>query len=385
MIKIAALSGLVFLLMVSNAMAVNVTVRVFDGASPLGGATVCLVAEGDPSQFGVRTTPESGSDIGIVTFKDVEGSRIVIAHKDGYVGQTGAFTFGGGEVGLRVDFSLQKGAPLTGPTCQIAVPLGVRIQNFSINEGAATTAQLGVQLRWVTTSTGTADMEYRVSEDPQFTESQWLPAPQRQESSYTYEAAYELTRAAGEKTLYLQMRYASQPDNRSQVAEATIAWVPELTFTFAQTVNLHDVVPFAEEHGWDFGRQLSYQESQPCLAVLVDSEEAGVRGLRVLAQSGFFSSLWFPVTCQYQLFDGRELNEGWTLQSYTINTDSPPNLCTDDAFAQVTSRPESGARSIRLDITVHAGGFVNFCELVVEEITLIGPLGGDWREAFRSE
>ena len=87
------------------------------------------------------------------------------------------------------------------------------------------------------------------------------------------------------------------------------------------------------------------------------------------------------VQCEFRLFGGQVLKEGWTFQSIDVTNSG----CTE--FAVVT-RPAPGDAEIPLAITATfrtsglAIGLSKWCMVGVDNLILLGPHGADWRTAF---
>lgn len=99
---------------------------------------------------------------------------------------------------------------------------------------------------------------------------------------------------------------------------------------------------------------------------------------------------WFGGTthCTFVLFGDRQLNDGWTFESYTIHLgqDIPDDFadgCVDfgaePGGAQITQQPEQGDTEIQLGLMITSD---KSCRAQVESITLRGPYGQPWTEAF---
>ncbi len=208
------------LLPVAGAFASVVGVRVFDAATgdPLAGAAVCLGTPAEPDQFGALRTDAEGR----VAFHDITQTPLVLTvSRPGYRGVRKSFPAAAYDRVFQV--RLARGG--LGPRCVAprragtasGSPGGERGPALSVDIlGGPTTATPEVQLRIRVHGKAT---EYRVSEDPAFRGSSWLP--------YTKApVTFRLSPTPGPKTLYVQIRLQREVGGGRVVIESEVVKVP---------------------------------------------------------------------------------------------------------------------------------------------------------------
>lgn len=150
------------------------------------------------------------------------------------------------------------------------------------------------------------------------------------------------------------------------------AFFAEQTERRNHTVNAREAAVVAARSGWRFdGADPGWLRS--CELSWDEWEGLEPDGILLYAGSGFRS-----LSCTFTVFGGRELNEGWLIQSYDIISDE----CAGSFV--INEEPEPGSTSPQLTITATDSGlFGGVCGVYVQEITLNGPVERDWREAFQ--
>jgi hypothetical protein len=95
----------------------------------------------------------------------------------------------------------------------------------------------------------------------------------------------------------------------------------------------------------------------------------------------------FGSKCDFTLFEGRQLNEGWRLVSYTIE-----DYCSGSKRGyRIIEKPVAGSRNIRFKFHqwIEARGLTGenfYCTLKIKDFVLEGPYSRNpfkWRDAFR--
>lgn len=202
-------------LMPFAAGAANLSVQVLERGSgtPVAAAAVCLGTSADMDQFGAVRSNNDGTAI----FEDILDAPLVLTvSKDGFRGERRAIP------GMSTDrvttVLLPRGG--LGPQCDApetgADELELRVGDFRIDGGAATTADRTVRLDF---STGGEATDYRASESRDFAGAQWQPLSGNR--------SFRLSAGGGEKRVYLQLRKFRQAEGLrletlSDVASDTI-------------------------------------------------------------------------------------------------------------------------------------------------------------------
>lgn len=188
------------MLVAGPASAANLSVQVLERGSgqPVAAAAVCLGTSADTDQFGAVRTNSDGA----VVFEDILDAPLVLTvSKDGFRGERRPIP------GMSTDrvttVLLPRGG--LGPQCE-AAPIGpdeleLRVRNFRVDDGAATTGDRSVTLNF---SAGGEATDYRASESRDFAGAQWQPL--------SAERSFQLSPGGGEKRVYLQLRKYRQAE-----------------------------------------------------------------------------------------------------------------------------------------------------------------------------
>jgi hypothetical protein len=129
---------------------------------------------------------------------------------------------------------------------------------------------------------------------------------------------------------------------------------------------------------WDSARQRNFdfnvtQVSLASFCVIADDE----------SDNGF--SVWTGgyglngSRCLFTLFASRELASGWTFESYTIR--EKEGCFEDITGVEFTREPVVGSSDLRFEISTWANPLTD-CLVYFGTLTLNGPFGHDWHEAF---
>lgn len=201
MLRYFVFAGLLwFALQGAEAVAGDVTVRVVHrgNGTPVEGAAVCLGSPANPRQFGTALTPGDGT----VMFLDLpRTATLLTVSKQGFRGEQRRL--GISSIHRLVTVPLPAGG--LGPVCEPErepVPVSrpkttptPGVKGFRLNEGAAVTADREVRLGFAESG---EPNQYRVGQDPQLTDTQWLPL--------TPNPTYTLTGEPGRIVVYFQVR-----------------------------------------------------------------------------------------------------------------------------------------------------------------------------------
>ncbi|MBI5638858.1 MAG: hypothetical protein HZA17_00380 [Nitrospirae bacterium] len=262
--------------------------------------------------------------------------------------------------------TLSGGTYTTGPVtagCTVTASFKLRapqISYFKINSDAADTTTQSVALNF-NTAAGSMPTHYRASERSDFLNAEWnafgvvISAP-----------AFGLTTGDGPKTVYFQLKDSST-GGTSNVVSDTINLKTRGDFV----INPGEAMEFANTQGFIFASNQGDANSS-CLM-------SGGSSLSIEA-SGKVGA-YFGGRCDFVLFDGRDMKEGWFFKVY----DAEGSSCSPDQHRAYTmnERPAAGAR--RLTFKIHAWADSPFtCKVQIRSITLEGPVTStDWRDAFR--
>lgn len=338
----------------------TVFVRNQANQAPLDGATVCVGTPTSRAAHGRRSTAN-----GVAVFESVpDGTWTVTAWRSGYAAAQNTLTVVAGHSAQTSALALSSGsgsdpcaatAPVASrPTTTIAEAVAntPQITAMSINGGAAAITldddvYLTVQVSGPVT-------EYRVSEvSGQFTDpaAAWTPYPRQSVSGGAIRLPWgsRFRTPAGAKTVYLQLRNGVQMSN---VASDSVAMV---TTYRAPAI---DAIGVARANGFEVTGVSNLCLMQPKPAGMNFFVETA--GTVDMAVSGF-------IPCPYRLLAGRALARGWTLERYVWASQDPTRACG--------SLPDSG---LAAPLTLKGFG----CEATLREITLTGPIGARWQDAF---
>lgn len=177
---------------------VGVTVVDRTTGQPLAGASVCLGTSADQNQFGAHLTDANGT----VVFNEIPRTELILTvSKPQYMGYTRDDV--ASESNRILAVSLHTGG--LGPVCEGAVALAPEaeveeafsfaVRSFRINKGDKETADRSVELSAKVAGQAT---HYRASEHADFHGAAWR--------SFDAPREFELSRGAGDKTVYFQVR-----------------------------------------------------------------------------------------------------------------------------------------------------------------------------------
>lgn len=183
---------------------VGVTVVDRTTGTPLTGASVCLGTSADQNQFGARLTDASGT----VVFNEIPRTELVLTvSKPQYMGYRREDV--PSESNRILAVSLHTGG--LGPECTGAVAAApetetdaassFRVRSFRINKGDKKTNDRSVELSARIAGRPT---HYRASEHADFHGADWR--------SFDAPREFELSRGAGDKTVYFQVRRYMEVD-----------------------------------------------------------------------------------------------------------------------------------------------------------------------------
>jgi hypothetical protein len=242
---------------------------------------------------------------------------------------------------------------------------GPTVTSFAINGGAAGTTAARVALNMSVQNASS----YRASESSAFTGAVW--------KAWTITAVppFDLSPGNGPKTVYVQVKNAAGQVSPTVNDSITLNIPPPPALAEYK-------IPAGDAHA--FSQQQGFRSSQACENSL--TEEAswrdvgqGTGGPLMISLSVMWKPyITFGARCDFVLFDGDQLNEGWAFKSY----DAVGPTDTMGHGYTVTERPTVGSRTIRFRVHLWCDAGQT-CRYDITFITLEGPPGRDWREAFR--
>lgn len=255
-------------------------------------------------------------------------------------------------------FQTKNAAGLTSSMRSDSITLmNPRVVSVSINKGAAETQNQTVAVKVALEGTAT---QYRASEDSIMAGAVW--------KTYKSEPLFQLSGAAGNKTIYFQARNGNDLSNQ---ASDTIAF----NVNTEHVVSAGSAYTYAAKHGFLFkgeGRPKSSFVS--CTVKSVNSELKIDAASNVSALEGNFAPL--SARCRFTLFDGKYLNPPWRIKK--VDTQASGNSWEWHSPVHVNS----DLPLFIIDINKPALA-TNDANVRIQTITLIGPADGAWQDAFK--
>lgn len=242
--------------------------------------------------------------------------------------------------------------------------------SFQINNGAETTSNNRVTLN---NSAQGEPSHWRASESPDFTRNVQVglyhPAP-----------TYTLSAGGGVKTVYFQV-LKLQSDSTFLYSEAksdTINFSPAPTPAARSNfvIDGGSAYEYAKTKGFDF-KAIPKDPTSNCRIY-------GSSGGPLYVQAA--TSRIIGSKCDFILFGGKQLNEGWIFKSYTQGADcSPPKR-----NYSIDQQPTSDSRNMTFKIhawadapmTVVGEPSSTLCLFFIQKIVLEGPAAMNWIGAF---
>jgi hypothetical protein len=266
------------------------------------------------------------------------------------------------EVGPKKPINL-LGAPNTTPRLidsTRSTSAGPAVTSFVINGGAASTTATRVTLNMAVQNASS----YRASENAAFTGASW------QSWTITAVPPFDLSAGNGTKTVYVQVKNTA--GQISTAASDTITLnVPPPPTRMDYRIPGGDAYNFSKTQGFQFSNVCGDTITQISL-ILVDGGS-----LKLISRGQPFQ--YWGSRCDFVLFEGRQLKEGWIFKSYDAKAEPVTNAWSSYT---VNERPVAGSRTIRFRIHMWTDKG-NEQIYIIEYLTLEGPANMDWREAFR--
>ena len=355
----------------------------------IGGAQVCLQG------FPLKTTDGQG----VVVFDNVrDGSWSLAVWKDGFQRSSRSLLFNDRtSQQTNITVLLMPGAG-SGPPCEVAFearpivalnPDPPQVTQFFIGgrENPALIANTDNLILFAPHS-GPRPSHFRVSTSATFAGAEWRPyAP---EIPGLVGVGRFFAGATGSRTLYFQYRSGEQANApASNVAQDTaeVVSLTEHVLTDAASVIAH-----AESNGFAF-RVTEVASPQDC-----PTPWGGRWPFRGVLEALYGGERYATGVIAYQAFSGRLLNAPWGLKQIELaaTTDTPRThqLRTD---VKVTLHSAGNLRDARATLRFSATPFsvsggvtpsdptrllCPHATASITRITLVGPTGHDWREAF---
>jgi hypothetical protein len=242
-----------------------------------------------------------------------------------------------------------------------ATSAGPVVTSLAINGGAASTAATRVTLNMSVQNAS----YYRASESSAFTGASW------QSWTITAVPSFDLSPGNGTKTVYVQVKNMAGVISPT-ASDTIILNIPPAPTRQEYTISGGDAYTFSQTQGFKFSYKVENPLTQLGQIFVVPP------GFLELKTAGKNMTL-VGSRCDFVLFDGRELKDGWIFKSYDASTGQ---LIANRGSSRVDERPTAGSRTIRFRIHLwtEAGSSIWFD---IHRLKLEGPAGQDWREAFR--
>ncbi|WP_294959164.1 hypothetical protein [Sulfurovum sp.] len=206
---------------------------------------------------------------------------------------------------------------------------------------------------------------YRVSQFSNFYGAEWKP--------YNNNITYDLGNEEGEKTVYFQVGILPASGQGITLTSNIICDSIELRRRREFKVGGLDVYAMGQVYGFT---TVSKGETDKSIS-FIDYQFQNRGPWLALMCYGRTSN--DSAQCDFTLFDGKELKEGWVFKSvhfFTIGCEG------DGVGFMVREKPIDGSRKIRFRLGLHSAAH-DACEVIVTNITLEGPGDGAWMDAFR--
>jgi hypothetical protein len=242
---------------------------------------------------------------------------------------------------------------------------GPAITSFVINGGAASATANRVTLNIAAQNASS----FRASENSAFTGAAW------QTWSITAVPPFDLSAGNGTKTVYVQVKNPAGTVSPTVSDTITLNASPPPTRS-EYRIGAGDAYEFSQLQGFKFSSACGDSITQEARISYGGTPWPGSNSI-ILKAHGKPWDL-FGARCDFVLFDGRELKEGWVFKSYDAVAESG-NV---GSSYTVNERPTAGSRTIRFRIHLWCDKDYQ-AQYYITRITLEGPANIDWREAFK--
>jgi len=215
--------------------------------------------------------------------------------------------------------------------------------------------------------------QYRASEKQDFAGASW--------QTYNSAPTFNLSVGNGTKRVYFQVKNAmNQPSNSISDTITLNVPAPPAPTTKQFKIQAGTAYGVAHSRGFYFGQTGDMSPGECKMIHMIGY------GIKNIAEGT-------PVSgkrCDFVLFGGRQLNEGWKFIDYGSYSES----CYDDSGTgkegyTINQRPQAGSRNIEFRVHVWTGlgtlnSPINICEWYLESLTLEGPAtSASWEDAFK--
>ena len=189
----------------------DLRVRVFErgGTQPLAGVSVCLGTPARISQFGSSQTDAEGYAV----FAGVPQAPLVVTvSRPGYMGEQQSLVTSNIERMLVISLPTGGGGPecIREDKSVLSYTGGLQVGSFNVRQRGADGSREVI----LGHSVNREPTHYRVSEDPRFSDADWLP--------YVPEPVYMPSSGAGSKVIYFQVRRYSTMNGADLEARSTV-------------------------------------------------------------------------------------------------------------------------------------------------------------------
>ena len=259
-------------------------------------------------------------------------------------------------------------SPRTLPS-RVVFPVAPQVTGFKINNGAENTSNLTVTLNNKTQ--GSPD-HWMASESHDFTKNV-ITGPYSETPQYVLSASG----GSGQRTVFFKV-FKVQTDKSlrySQTMSDTINYTPP-------AVRVTYIIKGGSAYEYSKTRGFTFTAVPAALASYCHIYGVNEGALHVDAVTSRMSGS----KCDFILFGGKQLKEGWTFKSYREHADCAP----PKRNYSVNPKPASGSRDITFKahlwadppMTVVGEPAFNACDYFIDEITLEGPSSPSWQAAF---
>ncbi len=247
------------------------------------------------------------------------------------------------------------------------------ITYFQINKGASVTTREVVGLNYKIVAPGQSNnviwsmpTHYRVSQGSSFYGAEWKP--------YNNHISYNLGgNDNSEKIVYFQVARIPSSGDRTPITSNIICDSIELRKRKEFRLGGRDVYAMGQVYGFTSTSSTRTNNS----VALIDYKNQ-MRG-HFLAMNCYGRTFNDPAQCDFTLFDGKNLKEGWIFKSVHFFTRG----CEGDGLGfTVGEKPVNDSHKIRFQLGLHSDAGKG-CEVVITNITLEDPGNGEWTDAFR--
>lgn len=251
------------------------------------------------------------------------------------------------------------------------------IEELLINGGDEGSDDTQVSLQWLSDLSVALDSQYRASEDESFQGAIWTDIDHLQDNPGAFVVDdFDLSTGIGLHTVYLQMRLDGQNATSTNIINDQVLLNDPTVDRQVCEINGAELFTFAQNNGWSF-ETTGFGESECFDPEVVNGE------LSLAAAPN--------TACGYELFGGRNLNDGWRFVSMDMDSGAVPEDALIDCLAHPISMPTGEDGSARILINMVAIPWAtsligadppSLCRAVISEVVVRGPDGAGCLDGF---